>query len=114
MKITDAIKLFRYHQNSNVKQRTVRSYIYLLLRFEEVYSEREVESINPDEILQFLKGLTGDTAKSTRQLRYSQIKTFFIFVIDECNLNIKNPCNTLMLTVSNIFKPCLKLQHYKW
>jgi integrase/recombinase XerD len=98
MKITDAINLFRYHQDSNVKQRTVKSYIYLLLRFEEVYSEREVESINPDEILQFLTGLTGDTAKSTRRLRYSQIKTFFNFVIDECNLNIKNPCNTSMLS----------------
>ena len=54
MKIKVAIDKFRYHQKSNLRQRTIKSYIYLLLRFEEVYAGRDVESLRSEEILQFL------------------------------------------------------------
>jgi len=98
MKLRDAIVRFKYHQKSNLKQRTINSYKYLLSKFEAIYAERSIDSISPDEILQFLADLTLNDAKSTRRLRYSQIKTFFNFIIDECNSNIKNPCNASVLT----------------
>jgi len=98
MKVKEAISLFRYDQKNNLKQRTINSYKYLLHRFETIYAERSIDSISPDEILQLLEDLTLNDAKSTRRLRYSQIKTLFNFVIDECNLNIKNPCNTSLLS----------------
>jgi len=98
MKAKDAITLFQYDQTNNLKQRTIKSYKHLLHRFKAIYAERSIESISPDEILQFLEDLTLNDAKSTRRLRYSQIKTFFNFLIDESNLNIKNPCNTSMLS----------------
>jgi len=98
MNVNKAISLFQYDQKNNLKQRTINSYKYLLCQFEIIYAERAIESIKADEILQFLEDLTVHDAKSTRRLRYAQIKTFFNFIIDECNLNIKNPCNASILS----------------
>jgi integrase len=48
----------------------------------------------------FLEELTGGLSKATRRLRYSQLKTFFNFIIDQLDLNIKNPCSSAMLSKS--------------
>ena len=100
MIMKEAIRLFRQYLQSNHKQRTIDSYVYLLSRFEMIYAQRALESIGSDEIYTFLETLTQDLAKSTRRLRYSQLKTFYNFIIDRCSLNIKNPCNTSLLSKS--------------
>ena len=97
MTLKEAVTLFGYHQRSNLKARTVKSYKPLLQRFEAGFGERSFDSIGSDEIFQFLETLTGDHSKSTRRLRYSQLKTFFNFLIDKCNLNMKNPCDAPLL-----------------
>jgi integrase len=51
-----------------------------------------VEAITPDHIHQFLEALTEHAAKSTRRLRYAQVKAFFNFLINEKNHSMKNPC----------------------
>ena len=56
MIIKEAITLFKNHQNSNLKQRTNRSYDFLLLRFEALFGNRLIESIGPEEIYQGSKG----------------------------------------------------------
>ena len=38
MKVKEAIKLFKYQQKANLKQRTIYSYNYLLKRFEIIFS----------------------------------------------------------------------------
>jgi site-specific recombinase XerD len=81
MKVNEAISLFQYDQKNNLKLRTIKSYEYLLCRFQAIYAERSIESISADEILQFLEDLTLNDAKSTRRLRYSQIKAFFNIII---------------------------------
>jgi site-specific recombinase XerD len=98
MTIKEAITLFGYHQRSNLKARTVRSYQPLLQRFEVRFGERSFDSIGSDEIFQFLETFTGNHSKSTRRLRYAQLKSFFNFLIDKCNLNMKNPCDTPLLS----------------
>jgi integrase len=65
-----------------------------------IYAQRALDSIGSDEIYTFLETLTKDLSKSTRRLRYSQLKTFYNFIIDRCSLNIKNPCNTSLLSKS--------------
>ncbi|OGP87446.1 MAG: integrase [Deltaproteobacteria bacterium RBG_16_48_10] len=42
--------------------------------------------------------VTGERTKSTRRLRYAQLKAFFNFLIDKCNLNMKNPCDAPLLS----------------
>ena len=98
MTLKEAITLFGYHQRSNVRARTIQSYQPLLQRFEAQFGERSFDSIGSDEIFQFLETLTGSHSRSTRRLRYAQLKAFFNFLIDKCNLNMKNPCDTPLLS----------------
>ncbi len=98
MTLKEAITLFGYHQRSNVRTRTIQSYQSLLQRFEAQFGERSFDSIGSDEIFQFLETLTGNHSRSTRRLRYAQLKAFFNFLIDKCNLNMKNPCDAPLLS----------------
>jgi len=96
----EAITLFKYYLQSNHKQRTVESYRLLLERFEAIYAQKDLETIAPDEIFHFLENQTGNMAKSTRRLRYAQLKAFYNFIIDRCSLNMRNPCSTSLLSKS--------------
>jgi integrase len=98
MTLKEAITLFGYHQRSNLKARTVRSYQPILQRFEAGFGERSFDSIGSDEIFQFLETFTGNHSRSTKRLRYAQLKALFNFLIDKCNLNMKNPCDTPLLS----------------
>lgn len=100
MTTQESIRLFKNYLQSNHKQRTIDSYVHLLSRFEMIYAQRALDSIGPDEIYTFLETLTQGLAKSTRRLRYSQLKTFYNFIIDRCSLNMRNPCNTSLLSKS--------------
>jgi len=53
---------------------------------------REIESITAGEVSQFLESQTASKGKSTRRLIYAQVKAFFNFLINECLMDIKNPC----------------------
>ncbi len=96
----EAITLFKYYLQSNHKQRTIESYRLLLERFEVIFAQKDLETIAPDEIFHFLENLTGNMAKSTRRLRYAQLKAFYNFIIDRCSLNMRNPCSTSLLSKS--------------
>jgi site-specific recombinase XerD len=97
MTMQAAIRLFNNYLHSNHKQRTIDSYVHLLGRFERIYDQRELDSVGRNEIYTFLETLTQDLAKSTRRLRYAQLKAFYNFIIDRCSLNMRNPCNTSLL-----------------
>jgi integrase/recombinase XerD len=98
MKVGEAMTLFRYYQQANHKKRTVESYRSLLQRFEQLYADRLLDSMKPDELYQFLENVTQKAARSTRRLRYAQLKAFFNFIIDKCALDMKNPCHTSLLS----------------
>jgi integrase len=102
MKIQEAIKVITDHQRAHLKQRSIYSYNYLQERFGQRFGNRQIESISSDEVSQFLEDLTGSLSKATRRLRYAQLKTFFNFIINQFDLNIKNPCSSLIL--SSAFK----------
>jgi integrase/recombinase XerD len=97
MTIREAITLFRYHQRSDLKARTIQSYHPLLQRFEAQFAERSFDSVGSDEIYHFLESLTENLSKSTRRLRYAQLKAFCNFLIEKCNLNMRNPCDAPLL-----------------
>jgi len=100
MTTKEAITLFKYYLQSNHRQRTIESYTPLLDRFNAVYSERALDGISPDEIFNFLEELTKNLAKSTRRLRYAQLKAFYNFIIDRCSMDIRNPCDATLLRKS--------------
>ena len=100
MTTKEAMTLFKNHQRSSLKQRTQQSYSYLLHRFETQFGDHPLESIGPEEIYQFLGALTEQSSKSTRRLRYAQIKAFYNLMIENCCLDIKNPCSAPILSKS--------------
>jgi integrase len=67
-------------------------YVTLLDQLQQYFSEREIESITAEEVGQFLESKTANKAKATRRLKYAQLKAFFNFFINECLVDIKNPC----------------------
>lgn len=97
MKIQQAIELFQKHQKSTVKKSTLKSYGKFLEKFQERFSEHEFMSITAEDIGRFLEECAENLNKSTRHLRYAQLKAFFNYVIEASDLNIKNPCNAGVL-----------------
>jgi integrase len=100
MIIQEAIELFRKHQNGTVKKSTLKSYGKFLDHFLETFSACEVISISADQIGSFLEETTEGLSRSTRHLRYAQIKAFFNYVIEVTGLNAKNPCTAAVLAKS--------------
>ena len=98
MNVQEAVTLFRYYQQSHHRKRTIDSYQTLVGTFEKAYGNRSLESLQPDEMYQFLEHFTEGGAKSTRRLRYAQLKAFFNFIIDKCHHDMKNPCDTSLLS----------------
>jgi integrase/recombinase XerD len=92
MTIHEAIELFKKHQRS-----TLKSYGKFLKKVQERFSEQDVVSVTADDISQFLEEYTENLNRSTRHLRYAQMKAFFNYIIEASDLNIKNPCNAGVL-----------------
>jgi integrase/recombinase XerD len=109
MTTKEAITLFKYYLQSNHKTRTIGSYNLLLDRFNAIHAEKALDEISPDEIFHFLEDQTRNLAKSTRRLRYAQLKAFYNFIIDRCSLNMRNPCNASLLSKS--FKAPKQVPH---
>jgi len=97
MKIEEAITLFGYHQRSNQKTRTIQSYRPLLRKIQGQFAGRSFDSIGPDEIYRFLEAITEGQAKSTRRLRFAQLKAFYNLLIEKADLNMRNPCDAPIL-----------------
>jgi integrase/recombinase XerD len=106
MNTSTALKIFRDYQRSNLKPSTVIDYRYLLDTFEELFGERDLESISSEEIFQFLEILTENNSKATKRHRYSQLKAFFNFIIMNYEPDLRNPVDTpLMMKTFRLPKP---------
>jgi len=92
MTIQKAMEHFKEHQKTSLKKRTREGYKNLLDRVQNEFYDRDVESIKGEEICRFLETNTEGLARSTRRLRYAQLRAIFNFVIDTFEMNIKNPC----------------------
>jgi integrase/recombinase XerD len=71
-------------------------------RFKECFGHREIETITSDEIQSFLLTLTDNSNQTTKNLRYSNLKSFFNFVKATEIPKLENPCDTS--TMKKIFK----------
>ncbi len=98
MRISEAIELFQNHQRSMLRPRTIASYHHFLQRFETQFGELSFDSVGADDLCRFLETLTQNLSKSTRHLRYTQLKSFSNFCIEKREINIRNPCATPLLS----------------
>ena len=63
-------------------------YTSLLDQFQEKFAEYQVQSAFTEDIGSFLEEYTEGLSKSTRYLRYAQIKAFFNSIIDNADMKI--------------------------
>jgi len=99
MKMQEAIEMFQDHQRANARQKTIFCYQKLLQKLNDTFSDRQIETILVEEIYNFLEQDTA-LARSTRHLRYAQVKAFFNYIINRLDLQVQNPCNAPMLAKS--------------
>jgi len=71
MKVSHATTYCLDYHAQNSKKNTTSNYQILLSRFNEQFSERDLQSIAPEEILTFLTHLNEKTKQTTKRLRYS-------------------------------------------
>jgi hypothetical protein len=108
MTIQKAIEHFKEHQRTSVKKRTQNGYRKLIEHLKSAFFDHNVESIKSEELCRFLETTTEGLARSTRRLRYAQLRAVFNFVIDTFEMN--NPhsiskCNTRRSDFNWCFKP---------
>jgi len=90
MKASIALKIFRDYQKANLKPSTAGGYRYLLDNFEALFGEKDLKSISSEDAYHFLEIITENSSKSTKRLRYSQLKAFFNFVISNYQQELTN------------------------
>ena len=81
MKTSNALKILRDYQKSNLKPSTVIGYRYLIDNFEAFFGDKDLKSISSDDIFHFLEIITENNSKSTKRHRYSQLKVFYNLII---------------------------------
>ena len=79
------------------KKNTLRTYQSILSKFSVQFGERDLNSITPDDVLSFLTQINQGTKQLTKRTRYSQLTSFFNFVIQNLDPNFRSPCDTPML-----------------
>ncbi len=100
MNIKEAIRHFKNHQQASFKLKTRKTYRYILEHFEKQFGDYLIDMLGPEALYQFLESLTEGRAKATRRLRYAQLKAFYNFIIENCSLEMKNPCTAKILSKS--------------
>ena len=86
MTIREGVELFKQHQKGNAGKNTLMSYGRFLEQLQVRVSEKEVVSVSPDDIGALLDECTEGLGRSTRYLRYAQIKAFFNYIIEATGL----------------------------
>jgi len=109
MNISKGVNYCLEYHKSNSKETTVRSWEFVLLRFENQFGDRELDSISSDEVLSFLRECTERTKQSTRRSRYAVLSAFFNLIKNTIDPGTENPCSTPMLR--KLFRPA-KITHW--
>jgi integrase/recombinase XerD len=82
---------------STPKKNTISNYKIILNRFINHFGNRDIQSLNPEEILDFLIKTTNKNKQSTRNLHYSLLSAFFSFIRNSNGVQYQNPCDTPIL-----------------
>jgi integrase/recombinase XerD len=74
-----------------------------LAKFRDHFSDHDLASISPEEVLSFLTSLNGDCKQLTKHTRYAYLKALFNFIRNNLDAQLQNPCDTPML--KKLFRP---------
>ena len=93
MKLSKAAKIWIDYHRTHSKNNTVRSYRAIIERFIQEFGDGPVEQVTPEQILTYLNRLTEGNKLYTKRIRYSQLSSFFNFVRNNIEPELRNPCD---------------------
>ena len=82
---------------STLKKNTIKNYEVILNRLINHFGNGDIQSFNPEEILDYLSNTTKSNKQSTRNLHYSLLSAFFGFIRNSNGVQYQNPCDTPIL-----------------
>ncbi len=68
--------------------------MFLLGKFEETYSDREIDSVTTEEVISFLASLSEGRKQNTKRSRYTTLSAFFNLIKNTMMPEMHNPCQS--------------------
>jgi integrase len=75
----------------------VRSYQAIIERYIKEFGDGPVDQVTPEQILTYLNRLTEGNKPYTKRIRFSQLSSFFNFVRNNIDPELRNPCDRPMI-----------------
>jgi site-specific recombinase XerD len=82
---------------ASLKKNTIKTYQSILSKLTTQFGERDLNSLTPEEILSFFTKINEGTKQTTKRTRYSQLASFFNFIIQNLGHDFRSPCDAPML-----------------
>ena len=79
------------------KKNTARAYQAIIKRFIREFGDGHFDQVTPEQILTYLNRLTQGNKPYTKRIRYSQLSSFFNFVLNNIDPELRNPCDRPMI-----------------
>ncbi len=92
MKVFQAVTFHLQYQHANSRENSVKNCEFVLHRFRDKFSDRDLESITHEETLDFLTTLTDGNKQATKRNRYAVLSAFYNFFINTSLPSLVNPC----------------------
>jgi integrase/recombinase XerD len=97
MQVSKAAKLWMEYHKSNSKENSIRAYRTILTQLCDEFGGENLKEITTERILSFLNRITEGRKRQTKRTRYSHLLSFFNFIKNNIDQELRNPCDTPML-----------------
>jgi site-specific recombinase XerD len=98
MNIALAIDRFLEYEKEMSVQHTVENYQSILYPLKKTHGDSEIDHLTPEVVFSFLSKRTEKCNKTTKHMRFTQLKAFFNFCISGLGVDIDNPCKSILFT----------------
>jgi len=99
MNVSQASKIWLEYHRAHSKHNTVRVYQFTIAKFNQHFSNRNLNEVSADDILDFMAKFTERRKAQTERIRFSHLTAFFNFMRNNLDCDFKNPCDSPMLRI---------------
>ena len=97
MNVFKAAAIWIDYHKTHSKKNTVRSFRAIIERYIKEFGDGPVDLVTPEHVLTFLNRLTEGNKPYTNRIRFSQLSSFFNFVRNNIDPELRNPCDRPMI-----------------
>ena len=94
MKVSQASKIWLDYHRTHSRPNTVRAYEFTITKFNQNFSDFNLNEVSTDDILDFMAKFTEGRKPQTKRVRFSHLTAFFNFMRNNFDCDFKNPCDS--------------------